>query len=382
MCKSILSLCLLCYGCSADEDIDSTFPTNVIVSSNGDCLWVPPGLFFSTCKIDITWFPFDDQQCKMKFGSWTYDGSAIDLQLKMDGGDTSSFIANGEWDLIGVPAERHVLKYACCPERYIDITFTIHIRRRTLYYGFNLIIPCVLISSMALLAFSLPPDTGEKISLGVTILLSLTVFLLLVAETMPPTSDAVPLIGMYFACIMLMCSLSVVFTVLVLNYHHRTPDTHEMPDWVKKFICEWLAWLLRMRRPGCSNICDKRRSSKVRTPDHEMAGRSSRSLLANVLDLDDDFGGAKAYCNGVTIENGGLAVTELSSGGASYQLKYILKELKVLTNKVKSDEEVADKCNDWKFAALVIDRLCLWMFTVFTIVSTMAIIFSAPHVIV
>ena len=56
---------------------------------------------FSTCKIDITWFPFDDQQCKMKFGSWTYDGSAIDLQLKMDGGDTSSFIANGEWDLIG-----------------------------------------------------------------------------------------------------------------------------------------------------------------------------------------------------------------------------------------------------------------------------------------
>ena len=30
---------------------------------------------------------------------------------------------------------------------------------------------------------------------GVTILLSLTVFLLLVAETMPPTSDAVPLIG-------------------------------------------------------------------------------------------------------------------------------------------------------------------------------------------
>ena len=38
--------------------------------------------------------------------------------------------------------------------------------------------------------------------------------------------------GMYFACIMLMCSLSVVFTVLVLNYHHRSPDTHSMPEWV------------------------------------------------------------------------------------------------------------------------------------------------------
>jgi len=68
----------------------------------------------------------------------------------------------------GLPASRNVVSYECCPEEYIDITITVHIRRRTLYYGFNLIIPCVLISSMALLAFTLPPDSGEKISLGRT----------------------------------------------------------------------------------------------------------------------------------------------------------------------------------------------------------------------
>ena len=67
---------------------------------------------------------------------------------------------------LGVPAKRNVVNYVCCPEPYLDITFTIHIRRRTLYFGFNLIIPCVLISSMALLVFTLPPDAGEKISLG------------------------------------------------------------------------------------------------------------------------------------------------------------------------------------------------------------------------
>jgi len=66
--------------------------------------------------------------------------------------------------------------------RYIDITFSIHIRRRTLYYGFNLIIPCALISMLTLLTcliipcalismltlltFILPPDEGEKIGLG------------------------------------------------------------------------------------------------------------------------------------------------------------------------------------------------------------------------
>lgn len=66
----------------------------------------------------------------------------------------------------GMPGQKNVINYACCPEPYVDITFTIKIRRRTLYYFFNLIVPCVLISSMALLGFTLPPDCGEKLTLG------------------------------------------------------------------------------------------------------------------------------------------------------------------------------------------------------------------------
>ena len=62
------------YCCSADERFDGTFQTNVVVSNEGNCLYVPPGIFKSTCKIDITWFPFDDQDCSLKFGSWTYNG--------------------------------------------------------------------------------------------------------------------------------------------------------------------------------------------------------------------------------------------------------------------------------------------------------------------
>ena len=65
-----------------------------------------------------------------------------------------------------VPAERNSQTYDCCPEPYLDITFKINIRRRTLYYFFNLIIPCVLIASMAVLGFTLPSDSGEKLSLG------------------------------------------------------------------------------------------------------------------------------------------------------------------------------------------------------------------------
>lgn len=67
---------------------------------------------------------------------------------------------------IGVPGKRTESFYDCCKEPYPDVTFTVTMRRRTLYYGLNLLIPCVLISALALLVFLLPADSGEKISLG------------------------------------------------------------------------------------------------------------------------------------------------------------------------------------------------------------------------
>ena len=86
---------------SADEDIDSMYPTNIIIYSDGSLSWVPLGLYISSCSINIKWFPFDDQICTMKFGSWTYDGSKINLTARQDSIDVSNYQASGEWDLIG-----------------------------------------------------------------------------------------------------------------------------------------------------------------------------------------------------------------------------------------------------------------------------------------
>jgi nicotinic acetylcholine receptor len=67
---------ILMYN-SASESFDSTYATNVVVTSQGLCTYIPPGIFKSSCPIDITWFPFDDQNCEMKFGSWTYNGFKV-----------------------------------------------------------------------------------------------------------------------------------------------------------------------------------------------------------------------------------------------------------------------------------------------------------------
>ncbi|XP_071440749.1 neuronal acetylcholine receptor subunit alpha-7-like isoform X6 [Hetaerina americana] len=431
---------------SADEGFDGTYHTNVVVRHNGSCLYVPPGIFKSTCKIDITWFPFDDQHCDMKFGSWTYDGNQLDLVLNSEeGGDLSDFITNGEWHLLGMPGKKNTITYQCCPEPYVDVTFTIQIRRRTLYYFFNLIVPCVLISSMALLGFTLPPDSGEKLTLGVTILLSLTVFLNLVAEKMPSTSDAVPLIGTYFNCIMFMVASSVVLTVVVLNYHHRTADIHEMPHWIKCVFLQWLPWILGMSRPG-KKITRKTILMSNRMKELELKERSSKSLLANVLDIDDDFrhGGtlqsnsaaasaavasapATSLFRGVSSSGSGLAVSAAGSGSipgtgaftatpddaasaaaaaaavaaaaaaasaasrrlspppcalTQRELQAILRELQFITNRMRKADEEAELISDWKFAAMVVDRFCLIVFTLFTVIATVAVLLSAPHIIV
>lgn len=86
---------------------------------------------------------------------------------------------------------------------------------------------------------------------------------------------------------------------------------------------------------------------------------------------------------------------------AEYELALILKELRWITDQVswgqsnnnielivmpnaqlKKEDETGDITRDWKFAAMVVDRLCLIIFTLFTIIATLAVLFSAPHFIV
>ncbi|XP_025197411.1 acetylcholine receptor subunit alpha-type acr-16-like isoform X2 [Melanaphis sacchari] len=376
---------ILMYN-SADEKFDGTYQTNVVVRHNGTCLYVPPGIFKSTCKIDITWFPFDDQNCLMKFGSWTYNGFQIDLVLKSDGGDLTDFTTNGEWYLLGMPGKKNVITYGCCPEPYVDITFIIKIRRRTLYYFFNLIVPCVLISSMALLGFTLPPDCGEKLTLEITILLSLTVFLNLVAESMPTTSEAVPLIGTYFNCIMFMVASSVVLTLVVLNYHHRTADIHTMGPWVKCFFLLWLPWILCMQRPGKDISFKAIRSRYTDRKGIELRERSSRSLLANVLDIDDDFRASvlshRVYNNGAASSSSTASESRSVCTYSARELQLILQEVRYITDHMRKQQDDQEVINDWKYAAMVVDRFCLIVFTFFTLVATVAVMYSAPHIIV
>lgn len=144
------------------------------------------------------------------------DSDVIDVGI-----DLQDYYISVEWEILKVPAVRNEKFYSCCEEPYPDIIFNITIRRKTLFYTVNLIIPCVGISMLSVLVFYLPSDSGEKISLCISILLSLTVFFLLLVEIIPPTSLTVPLLGKYLLFTMMLVCLSVITTIAVLNVNFR-----------------------------------------------------------------------------------------------------------------------------------------------------------------
>ena len=88
----------------------------------------------------------------------------VEQNPKVDVGiDLTEFYMSVEWDILEVPAKRNVKFYTCCDEPYLDITFNITMRRKTLFYTVNLIIPCMGISFLTILVFYLPSDSGEKV---------------------------------------------------------------------------------------------------------------------------------------------------------------------------------------------------------------------------
>lgn len=139
--------------------------------------------------------------------------------------------------------------YSVMNSKFPDIFFNITLRRKTLFYTVNLIIPCVGISYLSVLVFYLPADSGEKIALCISILLSQTMFFLLISEIIPSTSLALPLLGKYLLFTMVLVGLSVVVTIIILNIHYRKPSTHKMAPWIRKFFIKTLPTLLLMRVP-------------------------------------------------------------------------------------------------------------------------------------
>nr|XP_020443004.1 neuronal acetylcholine receptor subunit alpha-9-like isoform X2 [Monopterus albus] len=279
---------------SADDQFSSAMETNVVLRNDGQVMWDQPAITKSSCSVDVAFFPFDMQQCHLTFGSWTHNGNQMDLFNALDSADLADFVPNVEWEVLGMPAKKNVILYGCCSDPYPDITFTLHLKRRASFYIFNLLIPCMMISFLAPLGFYLPADSGEKVSLGVTVLLALTVFQLLVAESMPP-SESVPLIGKYYIATMTMVTASTALTIFIMNIHHCGSEARPVPHWAQRFILNYLARICFIYDIGEDCLCDtSSRKQPLVKEESEAPSANSGDLSGTNWDVNGQAWGGRA----------------------------------------------------------------------------------------
>lgn len=150
---------------------------------------------------------------------------------------------------MSVPAHRFIRKKYYSNDYDVEITFSLIIRRKTLFYTFNLIIPLVGVSFLTVLSFYLPSEGAEKITLSTFILVSITFFVLLLYELIPPTSLQVPLIAKYTLFSFVLVSLSILASVVVLNVHYRSHLTHEMSNWTRILFLNILPKMVLLKTP-------------------------------------------------------------------------------------------------------------------------------------
>ena len=172
------------------------------VYPNGEVVYASLTILTFTCKINARIFPFDWQVCNMTFSSWNYHSEQLYL-LPLNSSDSlqNQFADNGVWELTKIKIRSVEKEYpygqeGCtnCSKKFPELNYSLFLKRRSAFHVLNLLIPCLLLSVINLLVYLLPPEAGEKIGLGITNLLALVLFQTLVAQTLPPSSDTMPII--------------------------------------------------------------------------------------------------------------------------------------------------------------------------------------------
>ncbi|KAL9987422.1 hypothetical protein ACROYT_G001725 [Oculina patagonica] len=346
------------------------FNTKVVINYNGSCQWYAPTEVKTVCKIDITYFPFDTQRCTMVFGSWTYTSASLNLMLAREEVDLSGYILSGEWDLVKAEAVRNVVEYSCCPDPFIDITYSLFLRRRVLFYLNNLIFPCVALAILTVFAFFLPPEAGERISLIITILLGLTVYTLIFTENIPPTSEVTPLLTKYSTAIMVLLGCSLVVSCLVLwVYHH---DTSVKMSTTFEFIVFKVLSKILGPKPALEKT-PKDPPKRKYTPVSVVADRWPTYFPVQRRTIS---------------ESGNSSPTSRSPNGTPQEFVFpaqmerkmdqVIAKLDAVANSLTVDQSEEDKKKKWQAAAQIIDKFFFWVFTIVVITVTVVMYFMIP----
>ncbi|XP_045178075.2 acetylcholine receptor subunit beta-like [Mercenaria mercenaria] len=309
------------------------------ISSGGYAYWTPGGIFETNCDVDITYYPLDTQTCSIVLTTWAYTSSEISLEFTSDPITTDNFSPNGEWDLIETTTSSETAsKSKYDAYSYDRLYFTLKMKRRPLFHILNTIFPVLLMASLIVFVFKLPPESGERVGMSLTVLLAYAVYLTLIADNIPKTSLSTSILSTYLTIILMLSTLSVVFTIVVLDIYFNHDDDEEPSGWVQTLTRVFLVKMAMWKGEKCC------RRQKVNPKE-----RSTLTASTIKLPLDDKTRetNARTRFRGTHME-----LVDVDQPEPDHQ-----------------DEDDV-KLYSWKEVALILDRCFMYLFMFLVLVTT------------
>ncbi|CAC5418830.1 CHRNN [Mytilus coruscus] len=198
--------------------------STVALYENGDAFWSPADSFQMACDADVSYYPFDSQTCQMMVVPWQYDANEIVILIQSYTVDTTYYSENPQWDYVSST----LYNGSSVNALYISMTF----KRKPTFFMINVIFPIILLGVLNIFVFALPADSGERVGFSITLLLSIAVFMTIVADSLPSTSSPrLSSVGIKLVVDLTISSLIVVCTILGLVIHHRDDSQPVTPIW-------------------------------------------------------------------------------------------------------------------------------------------------------
>ncbi|XP_005094716.1 neuronal acetylcholine receptor subunit beta-3-like [Aplysia californica] len=192
-------------------------PTHHMILPSGQVTFRSAGSFTTFCNLDMTYFPYDRQNCLFKFG--VLDAMLKNVELVPDGVEVSQeFVDHSEWDI----EDLHLAQaaYGRNDEQFSVVEVFVTLRRRPRFLEVSMIVPVSLVSFLSLPSFLVSVESGERLSYSLTVLLSLAVYVSSTSSIMPHSSLKLPLLLLYWLMLFLLSSLCVLVNV-ILTYIRR-----------------------------------------------------------------------------------------------------------------------------------------------------------------
>ncbi|XP_018327385.1 acetylcholine receptor subunit alpha-like 1 [Agrilus planipennis] len=212
--------------------------THCVVNSNGNIIWVPPVILNALCEFDLKYWPFDTQKCYLKFGSWTYHGEEIDMnidELRKGIQLEDMVVKNNAWDITQTDSKKNLVYYKCCMEPYTDVTFTLTLSRKSPSYKALIITPAIVIMLLTLSSYWLPPQSGEKVVLNGVTAIIICIFMLYFTSKLPAIGSNVPSVVCFYSTSLYIVCFSMIAAVVVL-WLSRTKHNRQLPWKIKSFL--------------------------------------------------------------------------------------------------------------------------------------------------